>query len=226
MNTLILHKQVETLEDTLKEKDQIKLSEPKPAVLLSGRSDEEIAGLVQNGSDAAFAELVKRYMHKSYSLAFQIVGDYEAARDLSQDVFVKIHRSIGKYKKGKKFFSWYYRILLNHCINYTRRKKVISMLPFSEAFSREEEVPETTIYRDEDSDTESETAYIVRSAVDKLPGKHRQIIVLCELEGFSQEETAEILEISIGTVRSRLHYARKSLKKLLTKQISEYENEL
>jgi len=108
----------------------------KPSVSLADVPDEALVDLTKEGSEAAFAELTKRYMQKSYSMAYQVVGDFETARDLSQAVFVKIYTNIHKYNNSGKFFSWFYRILMNHCINYNRRKKRLPFIPFSEIFLR------------------------------------------------------------------------------------------
>jgi RNA polymerase sigma-70 factor (ECF subfamily) len=195
----------------------------KTPVRLVDLADEELVGKIQSGSEAAFAELTKRYMRKSYSIAYQVVGDMEAARDLSQDVFTKIFVSINKYKEGSKFFSWFYRILMNHCINYKRRQKVVSMLPFSSVFKTPDEADHFHSYNDTESESLSDKQRIIQLALNELSAKHKQVVILCDLEDFLQEEAADILEITVGTVRSRLHYARKNLKKSLSKYKKELE---
>lgn len=204
-----------TAEETLQEITENQTVRTGKTALIADLTDEILADKARDGSEAAFAELVKRYMRKSTSIALQIVGDYEAARDLSQDVFIKIYNSLDSYKTGRKFFSWYYRILLNHCINFTRRKKIVSMLRFNDVFAGHEEAPDNSSMSIDETDRNSHVSAVVRGAVDKLSAKHKQIVVLCELEGFSQEEASDILGISVGTVRSRLHYARNNLKKYL-----------
>jgi len=203
---------------TIQEKPQT-----QAAVRLTDMTDEAVVALIQGGSEAAFAEITRRYMRKSYSIAYQIVGDLETARDLSQDVFLKIYKSIHTYKKGRKFFSWFYRILMNHCINYMRRKKVISILSFSEAFHHPDEAADGHSMAGNAPYEISDEQRTVRAAVKKLSLKHQQVVILCELEGFPQDEVAEMLNISIGTVRSRLHYARKNLKIILKKYLKELE---
>ncbi len=205
----------------IEEKTVEKKEDQRPVERLSDISDEAVVCQIKNGSEAAFAELTKRYMKKSYSFAFRIVGDMEAARDLTQDVFVKIYSTIGGFKEGAKFFSWYYRILLNHCINYKRRKKLVSMLPFTDVFTREDyrEKDENVIPDDVNHEEKKDTAEYVRTAIDSLSPKHKAVIVMFDIEGIPQEQIAEILEVSVGTVRSRIHYARKQLKSLLKKHI-------
>ena len=192
-----------------------------PVVQLKDAADERLVELVQNGSEAAFAELMKRYMQKSCAIAFQIVGDSETAKDLSQDVFVKIYRSIHQFKKGNRFFSWFYRILLNHCINYHRRKKNISIYPFSHFSTHSEKTLDVSDASQQSSDEKEDRRKIVSKAVNRLSAKHKKVVILCDIESLSQEEAAEILGISVGTVRSRLHYARKHLKRFLKDYITE-----
>lgn len=209
------------MDGLLDQKETEERTHAVPVMRLTDMADETLAGMIQKGSEPAFNEITKRYMQKSYSFAYQMVGDMEAARDLSQDVFIKIYNSIHKYNTNSKFFSWYYRILMNHCINFIRRRKTVSFLPFSEVFSRQGEEIEPDSFVKESNEEILDRQRIVRGAVDRLSPKHKKVVVLCDLEGFPQEEAADILGIAIGTVRSRLHYARENLKKLLKNYISE-----
>ncbi len=177
-------------------------------------SDEVLVEQVKEGSQEAYTELVRRYMKKAYSIAYQFVGNSEDAKDISQDVFVKIYQSIDRFKQGHKFFSWFYRILVNHCINV---RKKISVSPFAtEDLSRysnpTDDSVEVTINKRELKDN-------VHKAIAKLPLKQRKVLILCEIEGFSQQKVSDIMGISEGTVRSRLFYARKKLQKHLIKYV-------
>jgi len=199
----------------LKQKEPVKKTYLQLEVRLADVSDEALVDLTKEGSEAAFTEIIRRYMEKSCLIAYQVVGDFEAARDLSQDVFVKIYTSIHKFEKTSRFFSWFYRILLNHCINYSTRKKRVNFIPFSEIFLRPGETPDKNVFDKENELEISERHKVVRAAIERLSSKHKNVIILCYMEDFSQEEAAEILGVAIGTVRSRLHYARENLKKLL-----------
>ena len=209
------------METLLDQKDSGKKAYVVPTVRITDMSDEELVEMIQKGSEAAFAEITRRYMQKSYALAYQMVSDMEVARDLSQDVFIKIYSSINNFKQGSKFFSWFYRILMNHCINYTRRKKRLTFLPFSEVFLRTGENPDERLLEQENDEDVSERKQVIRDAINRLSPKHQRVIILCDIEGFPQEEVAEILGVAIGTVRSQLHYARQNLKKILKKYITE-----
>ena len=160
----------------------------KPAAArLTDSPDESLVALVKEGSEAAFAELVKRYMRTSYSIAYQLVGDMETAKDLSQDVFVKILSSIQRFKEGGKFFPWFYRILMNHCINFSRRKKALAFIPFSTYFSSDDSGQEEFPCEQDSHDAVADRERIVRSAIDKLTAKQKKVLVLCDIEGFPQE---------------------------------------
>ena len=185
----------------------------RPAVELS---DEALTEKAKDGSKAAYEELVRRYMRGAYSFAYQIVGDVEVARDLSQDVFIKIYQSLDTYKSGSRFFPWFYRILRNHCLNYKRRGKIISWLSLSDDHSmREAEQADMRSRIHEDSIEENEYSRVLHKAMTKLPEKQRMVVILHGIEGLSQKETAEVLGITEGTVRSRFFYAREHLQKII-----------
>ena len=205
----------------LEQERNLEIGSKAVSARLTDNSDESLVALVKKGSEAAYAELVKRYMRASYAIAYQVVGDMDVARDLSQDVFLKIYTSISKFKEGSKFSPWFYRIVLNHSINFTRRKKVLSFVPFSSYFSGAENSNEEFPNEQESFDEVSDRQSVVREAVEKLPLKHKKVVILCDLEGFPQEEAAEIIGVAVGTVRSRLHYARKELKEQLKHYINE-----
>ena len=183
----------------------------KSNILPEEISDEILAERAKSGSKDAYAELVKRYMKKAYSIAYQFVGNSEDAKDLSQDVFVKIYQSISSFKEGHKFFSWFYRILLNHCINFKKKKSI----SFFESEELTEYADNSEASNTDNNINKSELKKTLNKAISKLPSKQRKVVVLCEIEGFTQYEASEILKISEGTVRSRLFYARKRLKKYL-----------
>lgn len=178
--------------------------------------DEILVMKAQSGSREAFNELVRRYMRRAYSLAYQIVGDMETARDISQDVFLKIYQSLDQFKPGNKFFSWFYRILTNHCINYRRRKKIVTWLSLSDNNSYHEAERASEISHDEDTaSNEDDAARELHKVIGRLPNKQRMVVLLHGIEGLSQKETADILGISEGTVRSRFFYARDRLRTMM-----------
>ena len=174
-------------------------------------SDEALMAEVKGGSKAAYTLLVERYMHRAYTIAYRVVGNADDARDLSQDVFLKIYESSGRYREGRRFFSWFYRILLNHCLNHNRRRTWIVRSSDDDRHPQPEPVAEPGIAERGDVILQQ----YVQKAIASLPIRQREVIILCDLEGMPQTEAAEILNASEGTVRSRLHYGRKKLKVIL-----------
>ncbi|MCH8859107.1 MAG: RNA polymerase sigma factor [Proteobacteria bacterium] len=178
---------------------------------LAEQSDESLMAQVKGGSKAAYTVLVERYMHRAYTIAYRVVGNADDARDLSQDVFLKIYESSDRYREGYRFFSWFYRILLNHCLNHNRRRAWIVRSGDDDRYAQSEPVAEPGIAERGDVILQQ----YVQKAIASLPVRQRAVILLCDLEGMRQTEAAEILKVSEGTVRSRLHYGRKKLKVIL-----------
>ena len=182
-------------------------------------SDEALMEQIQQGSRAAYTTLVERYMQRAFALACRMVGNPDDARDLSQDVFLKIYESADKFKSGHKFFSWFYRILLNHCLNFKRRKV---WTVFHDDTPGDQPTPELVAEAGPHERGDVILHQYVQRAIAALPKHQRTVIVLCDLEGMPQTEAAKILKVSEGTVRSRLHYGRQRLKGLL----APFENEV
>jgi RNA polymerase sigma-70 factor (ECF subfamily) len=173
--------------------------------------DQRLISLTQKGNKQAFGVLVKRYMRRAYYVALGFVGSHEDALDLSQDAFVRAYRSIKRFELGKQFFTWYYQILRNLCFNLLRKRKK-AIYSFSE-------IPETEFLRiQDDSEGRPDQNYerkelyaSVWKAVQNLGELEREIIILREFQELSYQEIAEILKCPVGTVMSRLYYARKKL---------------
>jgi RNA polymerase sigma-70 factor (ECF subfamily) len=180
--------------------------------------DDQLVALLQQGSEAAFGVLIQRYQPRLYKVALGITGDPEESQDVLQDVFLKVHQSIGKFKGQSKLSTWLHRITVNHCLNWKRRWKR-RFRWHHQPLERDEggDYPELgsddylpeTLYR------EKELQHRFRKQLDRLPEQARAVFVLKELEGLSYEEIAAILNIKKGTVSSRLFYARKALKAAL-----------
>jgi RNA polymerase sigma-70 factor (ECF subfamily) len=168
----------------------------------------------KNGDREAFAQIVQFYMADAYMTALGLVGNEEDAKDLSQDAFLKVFESRKSFDAEKPFYPWFYRILKNHCINYIRRfiKRRTGLCypdqPDSERFASELPTPFEKL-------EQKERRKILRAAVNGLSFDHREIIILKNFQGYSYKEIAEILQIPVGTVMSRLYYARKMLKELI-----------
>jgi len=180
--------------------------------------DETLIEKVKEGEEWAFSEIVTRYMKKAYYIALGFTGNKEDAKDVAQDTFIKIFKAAEKFKTGERFFPWFYRIHINNCINFTRRKKIVSILSFSD-FSQEHPDDKSSEFEAQQEEETDELKGIILKAISKLPTKQRKVVLLCDLEEIPQVEAAKILKCSEGTVRSRLFYARKKLKTILTEYV-------
>jgi RNA polymerase sigma-70 factor (ECF subfamily) len=163
------------------------------------------------GNCQSFERLVRRYQHRAVSVAYQMLGDWEDAREAAQDAFVKVYQALHTFDVSKKFSTWMYRILINTCIDYRRRREVVTetlgITPLS-LFARDDHTP--------DQDVEaSEHRVILARALNRLSPKHRAVITLRDLQGLSSREVSDIMECSEATVRVHLFNARRQLKKAL-----------
>lgn len=166
----------------------------------------------QAGESDAFGELVQRYMRRAYYAALGFVGSPEDAMDLSQDAFARAYRARHRINPDMPFYTWYYQILRRLCFNFTRdrslhRRKIRdqkSWIVDDATFRSSERDPQRNIEREE-------IRRKVREAIDTLPDREREVLVLKEFEGLKYREIADVVGIPIGTVMSRLYSARKHL---------------
>lgn len=178
-------------------------------------SDSQLVRLVQGGDGRAFGVLVQRYGERILNTCLRICGHYDDARDLSQDTFLHAFRRIGDFRSDSRFFTWLYRIAVNVSISHRRRMKYRAATSLDAMTDPEggngpqiadplEESPDQTVDR-------SERHSRLIAALDRLDEDHRTVVVLRDMEGLSYTEIAEVLDVPVGTVRSRLHRARSEL---------------
>jgi RNA polymerase sigma-70 factor (ECF subfamily) len=161
----------------------------------------------------AWADVVARYADVVYTMAFRLTGDDEEARDLAQDVLIRLQRGLAKYREGN-FEGWLYRLTVNAFRDRLRKRKRL----------REDVLPEDVPAMRTGGIVEEEVQLgelheIVQRALVQLPPEYREAVVLRDLEGRSYEEIAEILEIPPGTVRSRIHRGREAMRELLASYV-------
>jgi RNA polymerase sigma-70 factor (ECF subfamily) len=186
------------------------------------REDQELVELVQKGDRAAFRILVQRYERKVYGIAYGMVRNEDDAMDVAQEAFLKVHRYIDRFQGASNFYTWLYRIVVNLCIDFIRKSRKVKQVDYDDSLSHEagREISEGkiigTTFRDPLSNlTSQELGDEIKKALDALSDKHKEVILLREIEGFSYQEIADLLEISVGTVMSRLHHARQNLQRSL-----------
>jgi len=162
------------------------------------------------GKPEAFGELVVRYQDRLYNTLIRVCGEAEEARDVTQEAFVQAFVKLDSFRGNSAFYTWLYRIAFNTAISRRRRRKPTSSLDEArEAAGVEPADPDA---RPEANLEREEQAVQVRAALATLSAEHRSVLVLREIEGYDYETIGEMLEVPVGTVRSRLHRARMQLK--------------
>ena len=180
-------------------------------------ADEDLAIVrkVQNGDVDAFDALILKYRERVYSVIYNLTSNREEASDLTQETFIKAFQSINRFKGKSSFFTWLYRVALNTSLTYLRKNKLRRFFSFEKMVDEDHtEGFIENMTADSDSDKAallSELQEKLNDAFQKLSVKHRTVITLFEIDGLSHKEIAEIVGASIGTVRSRLHYAKQFL---------------
>ncbi|MBQ8036423.1 MAG: sigma-70 family RNA polymerase sigma factor [Proteobacteria bacterium] len=187
-------------------------------------TDEQLVLKIQAGDRAAFEQLYWRYKDRVISVVYGIVHNRQDAVEISQEVFVRIYKNIDKYQPGTRFFTWLYRITYNLAVDKYRRKKTAREVEFDNDYQKNFSSPEDVLppslgINPERACERAELRQQLTQAMDELPEKQRTIITLREVEGLSYEEIASVLDIQIGTVMSRLHYARQRLQNNLRKYL-------
>jgi RNA polymerase sigma-70 factor (ECF subfamily) len=180
--------------------------------------DEDLVRATLDNDEGAFRELMERYKRRAYGVALGIVGDPDEAQDVVQDAFVKAYYKLSDFRFGSNFYTWFYRLLVNQSIDRWRKTSRSPAVSFDEAWvSGEAAEPEAIVYpkTPEELTGNRELAEGLTRAIAALPEYHRTVIILREIEGMAYEEIARILDCSVGTVMSRLHYARAKLKEAL-----------
>ncbi|TAN41658.1 MAG: sigma-70 family RNA polymerase sigma factor [Nitrospirae bacterium] len=169
----------------------------------------------KEGDISAFEELVLKYRDRIYNLCAYMLGNAHEAEDAAQDTFIKAYQGLSRFKPDAAFYTWLYRIAVNTCIDYRRR-------PFFESLFRRSDTGEEVVIEHPSASPTPEREYeskqiqqALQTALKKLSPKLRAVIVLKEFEGLSYEEMADTLDVSIGTVKSRISRARDELKILL-----------
>lgn len=193
----------------------------------SALDDLELVDLAKEGHAGAFRELYQRYHRKVYAIALGVVRSPEAAMDVTQDSFVKLHRYLDRFEKSSSFYTWLYRLVRNQSIDYLRRNKRHRASAYDESVSEagqgaQQAVADLKLSALSDPRAavqRTEVREAVAKALEGLSAKHRAVIVLREFEGLSYAEIAQVESISKGTVMSRLFHARKKMQAALKQSL-------
>jgi RNA polymerase sigma factor (sigma-70 family) len=172
------------------------------------------------GDDTAFDQIVLRYQDMVFNLSCRLLGGYDEAVDLSQEVFLQVYRKLSTFRRDASLRTWIYRIAINRAKNqqrwWKRRIGEMTALSIEEAETRPGAGVASRLVCDEAAPDEAlarkEEGQILHRAIEKLPFDQRTILLLKEIEGLSYEEISNTLDLPLGTVKSRLARARKSLR--------------
>lgn len=181
-------------------------------------ADTELVVRALSGREDGFEELVRRYQRPIVAYVYRMVGDYDAALDLAQEVFIKVYNSLGRYRPEFKFSTWIYRIAHNAAIDHLRR------LGAARIEEMEIEGPEGTTFEKplaskaptpEQETERGERRTEIEEVVAQLPPAYRELIVLRHSHDLSYDEIAEVTSLPLGTVKNRIFRAREAMRELL-----------
>jgi len=187
-------------------------------------NDHELLAAIRDGDEAAFQEIVRRYRNPITNFVYRMIDDYDRAVELAQETFIRVYTSASRYQANYSFSTYIYRIATNLAISELRkrkRRKFVSLFsPFTDDNGEPVELdpPDSNPLQDE-ALIENERRQAVARAIMSLPEKYRAAIVLRDVEGHSYDRIAQVLELSEGTVKSRINRARNLLKEKLSAYI-------
>jgi len=200
--------------------EKSRTEESETAVSFKDLSDHQLVEAAKSGEEDAFAEIVNRYRNQLTNYLYRFLNDYEEAVDLAQESFVRVYFALERYHTEYAFSTYLYRIATNLAISELRKRKRRKLLSLTGLFQTDQEnetefqppdvrnLPDADLLDDEQSRT-------IAKAISTLPEKYRAPIVLRDVEGKSYEEIARILELGLGTTKSRISRARGLLKEKL-----------
>lgn len=176
--------------------------------------EKDLVRRSKEGDEEAFGILVNKYKTKVYHLAYSLSHDAQAADDLAQEVFIKAYYALDKFREKAEFGTWIYRITVNHCRDFLRKRNRMTQISLENIIGKISAHVDETLPEEKEQE-EAQRRNVVHTAIQTLPDKYKVILSLRDIQDFSYSEIAKILDLSPGTVDSRLHRARKMLRKKL-----------
>jgi len=175
-----------------------------------------------NGRSTAYGELVRRYQDRLFNTVYRLVDNADDAADVVQEAFISAYQSLESFKGDSQFFTWLYRIAMNAAISLKRKRKAaISIETGSKGDLSIDPIDETAFNQPGDLLEQREEEAQLLDALNKLSPEHKAVLILKDIEGQKYEEIAEILQVPVGTIRSRLHRARVELRELMQREEEE-----
>ena len=187
-----------------------------PARQEEADSDWAIVQRVQQGDVASFDQLILKYRERVFGVIYNMTSNREDAADLTQDAFIKAFQSINRFQGQSSFFTWLYRIAINSTLTHLRKNRLRTFFSLEKVDENDRQSAEVIEALTDTAGAERDTFVRelqerLNEALQKLSIKHRTVVTLFEIDGLSHQVIAEILKCSVGTVRSRVHYAKQLL---------------
>ncbi|MCL0043807.1 sigma-70 family RNA polymerase sigma factor [Peptococcaceae bacterium] len=183
---------------------------------MSSVDDFKLVKKAQSGDYKAFEELVNRYESKVYTVAYRFFGNHEDACDLTQEVSIKIYKSLKNFRGDSNFMTWVYHITANACRDELRKRKNKKVVSLDEEFKDDmtllASIPDSALLPDDEIERK-ELCEQVQRCLNMMSDEYRLILIMREIQGLSYDEIASTMECSLGTVKSRLNRARASFRK-------------
>jgi RNA polymerase sigma factor (sigma-70 family) len=192
----------------------------EPAEPLASETPAPVAEMdlvrsARHGDLNAYDELIRRYQERIYATIYHMTSNHEDANDLAQEAFIKAYSALKSFKGGSSFYTWLYRIAVNKTINFLKQRKNRTHMSLNDLDFNVENNPDLVALISDKTPRRdaglNELQEKLNAALLKLSEPHRLVVVLHDVQGQSHEEIAKVMECNIGTVRSRLFYARQQL---------------
>lgn len=193
----------------------------KQAANNNSEDEKDLIERSREGDADAFGELARRYRRRVLGLCIQIIGDVEIGEDVTQETFIRAFHGIKHFHMKSRFYTWLYRIAVNLSINAMRKqysqKSIRLSDPSENSLENVHSFHDSTVVEDIE---QQEVHEAIEKGLAQLPPSQREVMRLFDLEGLTYAEIAEKLHLNLGTVRSRLHYARKKMCDFLTGHVN------
>ncbi len=199
-------------------------SQSQENIPLSENDDAELIEQFQNGNTAVFDTLFTRYQKRTYRLVQRFVPNHEDALDITQDAFIRAYQGLSNFKSQCQFYSWLYRITVNLCIDFLRKKSRSEVMVYESEDSDElpmANFPDLRSVSPAKAAENKELRSQIRKAIRQLPPKQRQIFILRHWDGLSLKDIATVVGRSDGTVKAHLFHAHRNLRKHLQPYLKE-----
>jgi RNA polymerase sigma factor (sigma-70 family) len=196
------------------------VTRPEDSPMPAPVDEEVLVRKARRGDLAAYDELVRRYQERIYGTIYHMTANHEDANDLAQESFIKAYHALKSFKGGSSFYTWLYRIAVNKTINHLKQRKNRTHMSLNDLdFNAEHDPDLVALISDKTPNREVgllELQEKLNGAMLKLSEPHRVVVVLHDVQGMPHDEIAKVMNCNIGTVRSRLFYARQQLQALLS----------